>query len=404
LQENARTLIAVLWSRFGPYHLARLKGAAEKSSDIAEIVGIEVAEADLDYAWEFAEGAGRYERRTLFPQRNYHGLSSQSIRTAVSNTLEILNPDVVAVNGWSVTEARAALLWARRNGRRAVLMSETKEDDLERVWWKERLKRHFVQKFDAALVGGAKQMEYLVALGMPSERIFVGYDVVDNAYFRRGAVKARREKSQLRRTLALPIEYFFVCTRFLARKNLDGLLVAYADYSAKTQRPWALVIAGSGPDEARLRQMEKDLELRAVKWLGFVQYGQLPAYYGLASAFVHPAKSEPWGLVLNEAAASGLPLVVSDTVGARHELVQPNRNGITFDPHSPSSISQALSNISRRSPAERRAMGSNSSTIVAVWGPDLFGRQLLAAANVSRQIGDGLSRTGGKNNQSDSCP
>ena len=91
------------------------------------------------------------------------------------------------------------------------------------------------------------------------------------------------------------------------------------------------MVLGSGVEETYLRRLAVEIRLKGVVWPGFVQYDMLPVYYGLASAFVHPAKSEPWGLVVNEAAASGLPLLVSRTVGAQYELVEDGRNGYLLD-------------------------------------------------------------------------
>src|SRR5208337_5127598 len=65
---------------------------------------------------------------------------------------------------------------------------------------------------------------------------------------------------------------------------------------------------------------------------GFKQYEELPAYYGLAGAFVHASTAEQWGLVANEAMASGLPVLVSNRCGCATELVEEGRNGFAFDP------------------------------------------------------------------------
>jgi 1,2-diacylglycerol 3-alpha-glucosyltransferase len=318
----------------------------------------------------------------VFPGQSYHSLTARAVRSGVIAALDEIRPNVAAINGWSVSEARAALGWASRHKVRAILMSETKEDGSKRSWWKETLKRHCVRKFDAALVGGAKQKDYLIKLGMPQEDIRTGYDVVDNRYFEAGAEVARANQDEFRRRLELPHEYFFVCTRFLPRKNVDSLLRAYAAYRARSQNPWGLVVAGGGSELARLRRIEGELALKGVMWPGFVQYAQLPLYYGLASAFIHPAKSEAWGLVVNEAAASGLPLIVSETVGARYELVDEGKNGFLIDPFSVDSICRSLLCMAECSGSERHKMARNSFAIVKGWGPDRFGRELLSAASL----------------------
>jgi 1,2-diacylglycerol 3-alpha-glucosyltransferase len=372
--------VAILWARFGAYHLARLKAAAEAGGAAgAEVFGIEIAQRD-QYAWAHHGGSTGFERVTLFSDHDYGALAPGQIRREVTAALQRLGADVVAVNGWGTPEARAAIAWRRRTaGARAVLMSETKEDDGVRRWWKELPKGWLVRSCDAALVGGRAQEQYLEKLGFPPGRVFHGYDVVDNDYFASQAAAARADGAIVRRRFGLPVRFFFACTRFLPRKNISGLLRAYADYRKQAAEPWALVIAGSGEEEGSLRRLAADLALDDVYWPGFLQYDQLPAYFAMAGAFVHPALAEPWGLVVNEAAACGLPLLVSRTVGARYELVDEGTNGLLFDPANTDDICRALLAISTMPAQQRASMGDRSSAIAADWGPRRFGEGLFSA-------------------------
>lgn len=376
--------IAVIWSRFGPYHLARLKGAAEVGrAQSVEVFGVEVAAIDRQYAWARVGGAEGFHRVTVFSEGNYHDKSAREIREGIFRALDRIDPAVVATNGWSVAEARSGVSWCCRRKRRCVVMSETKAGDHRRVAWKEFVKRLILRKVDAALVGGRAQAHYLTTLGFPRERIHLGYDAVDNAFFASCAARSRADRDYLRSSLSLPSDFFFACTRFLPRKNVDGLLRAYAMYRAEGAMPlWGLVIAGSGEDENRLRALERGLGLEGVVWPGFVQYSNLPVYFGLAGAFVHPAKAEPWGLVVNEAASSGTPLLVSRTVGAAYEFVQEGESGFLFDPTCVKDIAGALLKVAARTAEQRQTMGSCAQRIAANWGPERFGSGLLAAAGL----------------------
>ncbi|QVL50086.1 MAG: glycosyltransferase family 1 protein [Thiocapsa sp.] len=381
--------ILVLWARFGAYHLARLRGLAEVAGGVGRgVVGVEVAGQD-HYGWDVCSGAAGFERRTLFPNQRYGDLEVRKIRLGVLTALDTTNPDVVAVNGWGVPEARAAIGWCRRRGVPAVLMSETKADDggAPRRWWKEAVKRRLVERCDAALVGGRMQAAYLADLGFSRERIILGYDAVDNDYFAKGATAARADAVRWRAETGLPKRYFFACTRLLPRKNVDGLLRAYAEYRRRCREvPWDLVIAGSGEEASALFDLERHLGVHGVHWVGFLQYEQLPIYFGLASAFVHPAKSEPWGLVVNEAAASGLPLLVGRTVGAAYELVGDGDNGILFDAGRDTDITRALLAAGEASAEARAAMAERSVAIVAEWSPRRFGEQMMAAVRAAEVV------------------
>ena len=374
--------IAVIWSRFGPYHLARLRGAAEAGRPQGvELFGVEVAAVDRQYAWAKAGGADGFRRVTVFPDENYHDKSPRQIRAGIRQVLDRIDPAVVAINGWSVAEARSAMRWCLSRKRRSVVMSETKLDDHPRVAWREFVKRLAVRRFDAALVGGRAQAEYLTALGFPRERIQLGYDAVDNRFFSCGAARARVNRKDERAARGLPDRFFFACTRLLVRKNIDGLLRAYAAYRAQSTHPvWGLVIAGSGEEEEHLRATEKGLRLQGVVWPGFLQYSDLPVYFGLAGAFVHPAKAEAWGLVVNEAAASGAPLLISRTVGASHELVHEGENGFLFDPENEGELAGLLLKVAESTAEHREAMGLNAQRAAFAWGPERFGVGLMVAA------------------------
>lgn len=387
--DTSNRFAVVQWSRFGPYHDARLLAAREQlgRTRAYEVLGLEIASSD-QYDWARVSRIVHETRRTLFPDRNYVRLTHQQIVLAVWRFFRNLKPSVVAINGWGVPEAWAAVTWCRWKNIPCVLMSETMEE--RREGWQQRYKEFFksviVRRCDAALVGGRKQSEYLVKLGFPRDRIFLGYDAIDNDYFSNNCRLVRSDMGGRRRAHDLPARYFFVCTRFLARKNVDGLLRAYAQYRERCAgTPWDLVISGSGEEAGSLRELAAAVCPTGVHWPGFVQYDQLPVYYALASAFVHPALSEAWGLVVNEAAACGLPLLVGDSVGSRYELVRDGDNGFLFDASNDEDICRALCTVSALTDDERQAMGSRSEAIVAEWSPRRFGEQLLAAVEAAKQ-------------------
>src|SRR5207244_5123572 len=113
---------------------------------------------------------------------------------------------------------------------RWLVMSESCRQDEPRTWLKETIKRRIVALYSAALVGGQRHVEYLVELGMPRERIFTGYDVVDNEHFRQKAEEVRSQKSEVRQKYALRENYFLASARFIEKKNLTRLIRAYAEY------------------------------------------------------------------------------------------------------------------------------------------------------------------------------
>ena len=381
--------IAVVFHHIGPYHHARLNAAADRLS----VTGIEWS-AKGDEPWGAAEAPAHYQKVSLFSEATDQYLAKAQLRRAFWSALEQANPDVVAVNGWNDFGSLAAANCCVRQGIPMVLMSESARQDVPRTWWKEMIKRRVVGLYSAALVGGQRHVEYLVELGMLRDRIFTGYDVVDNAYFRRRAEEARGRKSEVRKQYGLPENYFVASARFIEKKNLPGLIRAYAEYRQRSEvgrqssdvgkenAPWDLVILGDGPLKADLCRLISDPRLHAnVHLPGFKQYDELPVYYALAKAFVHASTTEQWGLVVNEAVASGLPVIVSERCGCVPELVR--GNGFTFDPIDERELPSRLLQIASLSDYERRNLGDASYRVAENFAPEHFGEGLEEAAKLA---------------------
>jgi 1,2-diacylglycerol 3-alpha-glucosyltransferase len=265
-----------------------------------------------------------------------------------------------------------------------VVMSESNAFDEKRYVLAESIKRIVVSLFSAGLAGGQLQMEYLISLGLPRNRVFTGYDVVDNEYFRQMAEEIRSQASEVRRKYALPGNYFLASARFVPKKNLPTLIRAYARYRQLAgnrddgQRttdngPWDLVLLGDGPLRADLCRLISDLRLNGhVHLPGFVQYRELPTYYALADVFVHASITEQWGLVVNEAMATGLPVIVSNRCGCVPDLVAEGKNGFTFDPGSLKSLSKLMLDMWRLSKRRLEEMRAESRHIVESFTPAHF--------------------------------
>src|SRR5262249_4164113 len=146
-----------------------------------------------------------------------------------------------------------------------------------------------------------------------------------------------------------------------------------SQFASKTA--WDLVLCGDGPARSGLDQAIAGSGCgTAIHCPGFLQYDALPRWYAHAGAFVLPSFSEPWGLVANEAAASGLPLLVSSRAGCATTLV-PEAGGMTgaqFDPLDISAMAEKLTWMSSLDGEEREAMGERAAKTVANWGPDRF--------------------------------
>jgi 1,2-diacylglycerol 3-alpha-glucosyltransferase len=389
--------VAVLFDNFGPYHVARLRAAAQRT----DLLAVEFASRSGEYAWEASSTNGEpFRRVTLLSTTSRDGSSSKFCEVLDAH-LSSFRPDAVAIPGWSSGRVFSALNWCLQTRTPAIVMSASSAHDETRKRWKEWIKRHYVRLCSAALAGGRMHFEYLGALGLARDRIFLGYDAVDNDYLATETAKIKRQKSEARMKFGLPADFFLASARFIEKKNLPRLIQAYAlyknlalsDEQRGRSRVWDLVLLGDGPLRPALCSKLRALGLQnAVHLPGFVQYEQLPVYYGLAETFIHASTTEQWGLVVNEAMASRLPVLVSNRCGCVPELVAEGVNGFTFDPNNIVSMAHLMMRMANTDSETRRGMGRASYRIISSWGPDRFARGLQEAVECAIRSGPPCAR------------
>lgn len=367
-----------------PYHDARLNAAAELAR--LRVSMIQLTGVDTHWTFDKPErSTPKFSRQTLFPDTPWQGIDGKAMARNLMATLTQLRPDVVCINGWSYGGAIAALRWCVSERVPAIMMSESTALDHPRRYWKEAIKHRIISLCSASLVGGSRHRDYIAELGAPLDRVFTGYDAVDNDHFRDGADAARRMGPQLRQRLGLPQRYFMACSRLIEKKNIARLLRAYAGYRRRdaTAAPWSLVIVGEGELKQDLVALQAELGLQGcVRFVGEKNYDELPIYYGLAGAFVHASTSEQWGLVVNEAMAAGLPVLVSERCGCAEDLVVSKVNGLTFDPHDINDLSGAMLEVAGDD-IGLEMMGRASQEIIARWSPQRFAEGLDCAVQAA---------------------
>jgi asparagine synthase (glutamine-hydrolysing) len=189
--------------------------------------------------------------------------------------------------------------------------------------------RSIVQHSDMVVTAGERSAEYARHMGVSVDRIRSGYYGFD--FDRFSPVADRRVSS----SMAWPRQFLFV-GRYVAQKDLPMLLQAYAAYRAAVPNPWGLTCCGSGPEAHLLRDQAGVVDA------GFTQPADQPDMFAKHGAFVLASNFEPWGVVLAEAAASGLPLLCTTACGAGVDLVREGVNGFTTEPGDASALAKAM--------------------------------------------------------------
>jgi len=395
VRSQTRCRVAVIWIDWYAYHVARFRGLESAPSLTGTVRGIELVggigvHAGLKFREDLPE---ELNIETLMPEVSWRDADKWKLAKLLWARLSQVDPEVVLVPGYYTLPAVAAALWARCHGRASVLMTESTAADHRRTWWKETLKGLGLRAlFGWAVSGGKAHVAYLRELGFPLERVVGFYDVVDNAMFDRGTDLHRLQTA---REAGLPENYFLYVGRLSEEKNVSGLLKSWLSYRLHGGTR-ALMVVGDGPERQSLEAIAKASPYgEDVHFPGLKSSKELIPFYAHAGCFVLPSKREPWGLVVNEAMASGLPVLVSERCGCAADLVLPGLNGFVFDPRDEAALSDKLKAMEDLTLEERVRMGKHSAELIRAFSPQKFGVSIASIVDAGPTQGRMESLAGG---------
>lgn len=282
--------------------------------------------------------------------------------------------DAVILGGWS--EPTFLLLWLRHLLRRTKVYFwvESTLVDRHRAGSRELLKKILLRGAAGCLVPGQRAAEYCRHLGMAEERIFTVPNATDRVYFRGQADALAPRRDALRQEFGLDAPAFFFVGRLVESiKGVEPLIRAVAQLSNAGHR-LHLLLAGEGPDADTYRDLAASLGA-PVRLLGNLDHDTLCRYYAATDGLVLPSRSEVWGFVLNEGMEFGLPLVVSEAVGAGPDLV--GGNGFIVPVGDVDALAQAIEQLLDAD--TRRRFGAASRQRVEAYSPESWAQGVLTA-------------------------
>ena len=284
-------------------------------------------------------------------------------------------PDVVITVEMGARSLLAAL-YARLTGTPLILwqyVTPHSERDIGRV---RRLLRKILTWFPDAYLGmGTEARQYLESLGIPSDLIFDAPNAVDMAQYRTEI--SEQDLKELRSNLGITGSCFLYVGRLIHKKGVEQLLKAWQDFRRGRKDRLTLLMVGEGWQKNEFMALTSELGLDDVVFAGFRKPEDLPGIYQAADVFVFPTLDDPWGLVANEALASGLPVLSSIYAGCTADLIVEGKNGWVINPLDHQDLVRGLEKAwSART--EWRAMGAE-------------GRKMVAAVNIER-MADGFRR------------
>lgn len=262
---------------------------------------------------------------------------------ALAAFVEKLAPDLAVVSGW---QDRGYLAVARQLRRRGVPVVVGFDDQ-----WKGTMRQRIAACFNSVLktffshawVTGPLQYDYARRLGFSAQRIVHDLYSADVELFAaKGKIVSARRSSRI----------IFV-GRLERVKGVDLLLATWENLRAELP-DWELVMVGNGSLESSVAAAAN------VRRQEFLSAPEVAEELAAASAFVLPSRHEPWGVVVHEAVAAGLPVLCSNVVGAAATFVIDGYNGYLFRPDDAADLARAIRNFAGQTEDERRLMGERS--------------------------------------------
>ena len=285
--------------------------------------------------------------------------------------------DVVVCYGYRTVSFWIAAIAAKRSGSALVFTTDAHSWDVrEGLRWKAAIKRLVVPRIfsfgDAVLAPSSATTDHLRQMGVDEQRIFLTPYVVDNQFFARPEVGSR---FQVRRSWGVPDDapVALYVAKLVSWKRPQDLLKAAARVEGLH-----VVLAGSGAlrPELEVLAAQNDLSSR-VHFLGFVNQRQLPAIYAASDFLVLPSEYEPFGLVVNEAFASGRTAVVSEACGSVGDLVIDGETGYVVPVGDLETLILRLKSLAWDDEL-RASLSENAHSRIERWSP---------AANVAAFVG-----------------
>lgn len=320
-----------LWAHYKSKLFSEIDRAIKRSNPSDELLVAQIAlyEASRKVMQNDDSVIYDYPYKVLF-ERSLDQVSFGERREALFRVFNEYRPDVLNITGYFDWAQVLLMFYARAKGVKVVISSESSSADHNRSGWKEAVKKVIVGRANAFFCFGKTSAEYLESLGVAKNAIKVrNAAVIDEQVIRQRYDDAKKDLN----TAGNPVSRKFVYVGRLApEKNLNTLIRAFAHTIKETGSDWKLLFVGDGPERGNLEKLASEAGIAdKVIFAGGFPWYQVPGWLAQGDVLVLPSKSEPWGLVVNEAMVCGMPVIVSETCGCAGDLVRNGANGFTFD-------------------------------------------------------------------------
>jgi glycosyltransferase involved in cell wall biosynthesis len=375
--------LLLLTEIISPYRIPVFNAVAQRADIDLHVIFLAETDATMR-DWRVYKDEIQFSYQVLPSFRRRWAGYNFLLNRGLNKALQRFGPDVILCGGYNYFASWQALRWASRRAVPFVVWVESNAYDHRRhLPAVEFLKRKFLSACDAFVVPGIASRNYLKSFQIPEELIFTAPNAVDNEFF---AGTAAAVKKASRNGYNLPPRFFLYVGRLVREKGVFDLLAAYATLPAGLRSEIGLVFVGSGAAETQLRNNARSIQPGHVHFAGFVHKDELARFYAFSDVLVFPTHSDPWGLVVNEAMACGLPVISSDVAGCSADLVNDGWNGRVIPPRDVTQLASAMQDLACNHEL-RSQMGLNSRERILMHAPFNCAAGLAQAALSARRAG-----------------
>ena len=282
----------------------------------------------------------------------FHANIQLSSKSEINFTkISTFNPSFILCSGWS---DREYIEWVKNLNKPTALAFDTIwQNNLKFILGSFYFKLKYKKLFRFVFIPGKAQAKTAIKLGFSLKNTFNGFYTCEDAF--------SQKNKEIRDTKEL-----WCIARYIPVKNLNFLCETFLSIPPNERSGWKLNLAGTG------ELFSSRIENEDIIHHGFLQPNELSKKIENATAFVLPSLYEPWGVVVHEMAALGKPLLLSNAVGAKQDLLEEGMNGYSFDPTSSSELKKNLLTIFQSSHEELQTMGNKSSEIASKFSSDYW--------------------------------
>lgn len=377
---NKKIKVLILHNYMAPYRFPLFK-------EVAEDLGVDLtvyfmSQSAKNRRWKVSPKklGFRYE---ILPKIELSFLGRDLFAYIINYTFPIKflkgNFDVVISAGWLDFASQIGFFLCKLTGRKFIVWSES---TINEPSWRRTVSMPLVKMIikgsSACIAIGTRSKEYLMALGANPKEVFVAYSTVDIQHFIKKSRMYRKQKKHLRKSYGIKEKNLILYVgQFIERKGLIYLLRAFNKLSSEMDNI-ALALLGYGPLKSELEEYVGKNKLTNVYLLKHVEVNRMPRVYVMADIFVLPSYEETWGLVINEAMASGLPVITTEKVGSSADLVRNGLSGYVVKEKSTKALYKSIKNI-LSSADLLETMSAESRQMIKKFSPESAAQNFIKA-------------------------